>query len=398
MKLNLGENIRRLRRAADITQEELSERLGVSCQSVSRWETGATYPDMELLPALAQLFSVTVDELLGLSDEKREALADEAFDELTRATRADPPDDERVIECLRDIRCNHLKSKKIWRLWYGVNSFAYFRPAVLDELRRTVDAIAETHPNLSSCADAVYCFSRIEDDEHIDEFFQKYATHCDLRFHHLRHERFLARKEWEKAEEERRIRLFWTMSELLGGVIWSTGILPDVSRRLELIRMKFDLLHRFNGHTPDDAHPISGNGEVDLWVETRVDMGIGYAAHLAAVGESEKSFVVLEDAVSLLEKGMAIEGTVETGCDSPWLAGFTYTTKIVWYSTDILTDEYERCLDMCSRTEGGCSMLYPSYFLRTLTGESMFDAIREDERFGALTERVRKLCVTRSVT
>ena len=54
MKLRIGENIKSLRKARDITQEALAEMLGVSCQSVSRWELGTCYPDMELLPAIAE--------------------------------------------------------------------------------------------------------------------------------------------------------------------------------------------------------------------------------------------------------------------------------------------------------------------------------------------------------
>ena len=65
MKLNIGENIRRLRRAADMTQEQLADKLGVAYQSVSRWENQTTYPDIEFLPALAGIFGVTVDELIG---------------------------------------------------------------------------------------------------------------------------------------------------------------------------------------------------------------------------------------------------------------------------------------------------------------------------------------------
>ena len=42
MKLQIGENIRIFRKTKDMTQEELSEMLGVSCQSVSRWETGGS--------------------------------------------------------------------------------------------------------------------------------------------------------------------------------------------------------------------------------------------------------------------------------------------------------------------------------------------------------------------
>ena len=68
MKLSIGENIKSLRRQKDITQEQLSEMLGVSCQSVSRWESGVCYPDMELLPQLAKIFEITVDKLLGVDD------------------------------------------------------------------------------------------------------------------------------------------------------------------------------------------------------------------------------------------------------------------------------------------------------------------------------------------
>lgn len=68
MKLSIGENIKFLRKAKDITQEQLAEMLGVSCQSVSRWESGVCYPDMELLPVLAELFEITVDKLLGVDN------------------------------------------------------------------------------------------------------------------------------------------------------------------------------------------------------------------------------------------------------------------------------------------------------------------------------------------
>ena len=63
MKLTIGENIRNYRRKQDLTQEEFAECLGVSYQSVSRWENGSTYPDIELLPAISKLLGITVDEL-----------------------------------------------------------------------------------------------------------------------------------------------------------------------------------------------------------------------------------------------------------------------------------------------------------------------------------------------
>lgn len=68
MKLNIGDTIRYLRKEKDITQDELADILGVSHQSVSRWESGICYPDMELLPVISEFFGVTLDKLLGINE------------------------------------------------------------------------------------------------------------------------------------------------------------------------------------------------------------------------------------------------------------------------------------------------------------------------------------------
>ena len=71
MNLSLGENIKRKRIERKLTQEEVATHLGVSFQSVSKWERGEGYPDIELLPSLANYFDVSVDELLGMSNREK---------------------------------------------------------------------------------------------------------------------------------------------------------------------------------------------------------------------------------------------------------------------------------------------------------------------------------------
>lgn len=66
MKITLNQNLRKFRLAAEMTQEQLAESLSVSPQTVSRWENGISYPDIALLPTIAALFEVSVDELLGV--------------------------------------------------------------------------------------------------------------------------------------------------------------------------------------------------------------------------------------------------------------------------------------------------------------------------------------------
>jgi len=58
-----SKNLRRLRLTKKLTQEQVANYLGVSVQSVSRWECGNTLPDVMLLPELARLYGVTVDDL-----------------------------------------------------------------------------------------------------------------------------------------------------------------------------------------------------------------------------------------------------------------------------------------------------------------------------------------------
>ena len=70
--MTIGQNIKKLRKNADMTQEELSEMLSVSSQAVSRWETDSAMPDISLLPSLCNVFNVSADELLGINSAKQD--------------------------------------------------------------------------------------------------------------------------------------------------------------------------------------------------------------------------------------------------------------------------------------------------------------------------------------
>ena len=64
--MSIGTTIKRLRREKDITQEQLAEYLDISSRAISQWECDRTTPDISLLPALANIFEVSSDELLGI--------------------------------------------------------------------------------------------------------------------------------------------------------------------------------------------------------------------------------------------------------------------------------------------------------------------------------------------
>lgn len=68
MKLFIGDTIKNYRKKLNITQERLAELLNISCQSISRWENNVCYPDIELIPVIADIFGISTDCLLGVNN------------------------------------------------------------------------------------------------------------------------------------------------------------------------------------------------------------------------------------------------------------------------------------------------------------------------------------------
>ena len=82
----IGERIAELRKARSMTQEELASVIGVSAQSVSKWENGNTMPDISLLPVIAGIFEVSIDSLFGAERKPQDKISiDDAPEECYRA-------------------------------------------------------------------------------------------------------------------------------------------------------------------------------------------------------------------------------------------------------------------------------------------------------------------------
>ena len=101
--IRLGEKIRQLRQRDGRTQEALAVEIGVTAQAVSRWEKGICYPDMELLPSIANYFGVSIDELFGY-DNERVKKVDALFERITAMNRANNGIDLNMDECIRLAR------------------------------------------------------------------------------------------------------------------------------------------------------------------------------------------------------------------------------------------------------------------------------------------------------
>ncbi|MBE6108055.1 MAG: helix-turn-helix domain-containing protein [Erysipelotrichaceae bacterium] len=68
--MKIGEKIKTLRKKKGYSQSDLAEKLHVSAQAISKWETNQSYPDLELIPEIASLFGIMIDDLFETSKEK----------------------------------------------------------------------------------------------------------------------------------------------------------------------------------------------------------------------------------------------------------------------------------------------------------------------------------------
>lgn len=78
---NVGLKISQLRKTNNMTQMELADKMGISFQAVSNWERGGSMPDISKLPELAQIFNVTMDEILCEKSELIESVANNTIGE-----------------------------------------------------------------------------------------------------------------------------------------------------------------------------------------------------------------------------------------------------------------------------------------------------------------------------
>lgn len=81
-KQTLGTMISTLRKEKGMTQLELAEKMGVTDKAVSKWERDLSFPDINSIPKLAEIFEVTVDELMQVKTETKENMEKNKIDEL----------------------------------------------------------------------------------------------------------------------------------------------------------------------------------------------------------------------------------------------------------------------------------------------------------------------------
>ena len=120
------ENLSRLRRCADMTQSELADRLNLTRQAVSRYEKGDSFPDISILVKIAEIFHISIDDLIGAGSPT------EGESELLKSAALG-----------KSCECHHVKVSDLQNL------APFLKPSVLD---RAVEAFAAQGIDISNLA------------------------------------------------------------------------------------------------------------------------------------------------------------------------------------------------------------------------------------------------------
>ena len=104
MEQTMGKRIAAARKAKGLTQDQLAEKLGVTAQAVSKWENDLSCPDISTLPALADIFNVTVDELLGRPSADTESRDRPLVGEVIHQAEEDTDSDDGGYEGKNSLR------------------------------------------------------------------------------------------------------------------------------------------------------------------------------------------------------------------------------------------------------------------------------------------------------
>ena len=102
-EINIAKIIHSKRKEFRLTQDDIAGYIGVSKASVSKWETGQSYPDITFLPQLATLFHISIDELMGYQPQMTREEIREVYRQLSK-NFAEQPSEEVMEQCRAVIR------------------------------------------------------------------------------------------------------------------------------------------------------------------------------------------------------------------------------------------------------------------------------------------------------
>ena len=159
-------NFKDLRKMQELTQEQIAEMLGVTSQAISKWECGTSYPDIGLLPVIANMFKVSTDYLLGVDITKQENDIREIISKAKELDNADKSADAVVL--LRNALIQYPSNCDImywlaWSLRGTIREHPEHEQEAIHIYRRILNVSQNSELLCKATRDLVYCYYTLGD-------------------------------------------------------------------------------------------------------------------------------------------------------------------------------------------------------------------------------------------
>ncbi len=374
MDLLIKDRIKEYRKRKKITQEALAEVLGISPQSISKWECGEGYPDITLLPSIANYFGITIDELIGNDELSAKRDIEENFFGVLHLIT----DDERLELALK----YHKKYPRDWHIaTVLMHEITRNHRDKLDEYRQYLYTLCERL--LEECHDsvlrndAVRSVCMICDEKEIDGWLSRDSVFIHDEKHAIYEERYALEEDLERCSMYKAVAGFLQMSKGLSKILSNRNYVGDAQKAVswneKYIRLLDAACARIDDNVPD--------GWLAEYAEAYLRLS---AAHFGS-GSKDKGYKFLEMSIIFAERfdGIPDGALLELGNEM-----FYADTRAVKGKEYLVLPDGKEISHL-----SGISELSPNIAkrLESPIGWDWLDSVRNEERFLALLERAKLL-------
>ena len=386
MKLLFSKRLKENRLKLGLTQEQLANKVGVSYQSVSKWERDDGLPDITLLPRIALCFGITVDELIGCDEQTREEDKQDFFKRFRDIPDSFEGWESRLFLAKEYYRKFPDDYDIIWTL----------EDAILhcpNDYQKNEDLMLELHEKIKSgCTDEDYrrdslhrvCL--IAGDDALEERISKSELRWEeaVGIGELREERFLLWRRYDEYRKERDatdILVFMHYIGRNGFNYYETenGYLfeePERTAAWEKHVMRLFSAFDQSGNVPDG------------WTGCYAESALKASGALIASGKTEEGFEMLDTALTFAERWVAFPdgALLSLGCGDAF-GGAMISKKGKSMSANICFPDGRQ---VWSPYIWLFQMTKSEPYIQ-LTRWSWFDGVKEDERYKSALEKAKRI-------
>ena len=373
MDLLIGERIKKYRKNKEMTQDALAQALTVSPQSISKWECGDGYPDITLLPAIANFFEVTVDELIGNDEISAKEDVQKNFFEVINSLSLDDQLDLALKYHKKYPRNWHIATSLMHRITrYQGNREVEYRKLLVDIGERILKDCTDSTMRKS----AVTAMCMVCDEEEIGALLNRDTTF----WYEGRHEVYEKRYKLSGQEEK-----YWIIRNA-GNFLRTSAMIARMREHKSYIGKPEDSV-AWNTMYLNILIGITQNTIPDAWIPEYTMKYIRLSAAYFGLGDNENGYSYLEKALELSKRWHEFPENALLDLGNPLFFGETKLIRNDWH---IQLPNGEK-LPILQGFKSEIASL--ASIMEAEKGWEWFNSVRNEERWSAILSEADSLTI-----